>query len=98
MANQQNEETDFLAQIRGMNDSGIPYDSDCIGQTLLQTAFGFNSNFLRLKQDFATLQSYGKHFVLVQPAVVGRNGGSVFDGFVKASNGSTDYVATIKVG
>merc|ERR1712015_242419 len=58
-----------------LSNNTIPYDSDCIGISLMKTAFGINNNtyeeedipFEFLSEEFALLKQYKKAFLLHQP-------------------------------
>ena len=39
------DDREFLASLQGMLEAGVPFDSHCIDQTLLQSAFSINQNF-----------------------------------------------------
>ena len=90
------EENDFLAETRGLNESQIPYESDCIGQSLLQTGFRTNQAFIQLQDDFLTLKTFGKRFLLHQPPTSELP--EDFDGFIKTANGSQNYVTSVRAG
>jgi hypothetical protein len=67
--NTSNQESSFLNNIEALSNTTlsnktVPYDSDCIGQSFMKTAFGVNINsyeeddgaFLDLQKDFDTLK------------------------------------------
>ena len=67
--NTSKQESSFLKHIEELSDTTIsnktvPYDSDCIGQSFMKTAFGLNNNsyeeddgaFVDFQKDFDTLK------------------------------------------
>ena len=81
--NTSNQEISFQKDIEllsniTLSNNTIPYDSDCIGISLMKTAFGINNNtyeeddipFEFLSEDFALLNKYKKAFLLHQPVQV----------------------------
>ena len=74
---------DFRNDINGMSGASIPiqFDSDCIDEQLVKTAFKLNPKFSTLQNDFDNLRKYNKSFLL--PLVVQRS----FDNDVGQTDG-----------
>ena len=74
---------DFRNDITGMSDASIPiqFDTDCIDEQLVKSAFELNPKFSTLQNDFDKLKQYKKSFLL--PLVAQRS----FDNSVGQSEG-----------
>ena len=64
----------LTADLKSMKAAQIPYDGDCISQSLMSTAFGTSGKLLaNFQADYQKLSSGGKKFMLAQPPHVDVN-------------------------
>ena len=63
-------ERTFLDHVQLMSEGAIPFDSDCVDDNFLSSAFTLNKTQFDVNDDIDALQSIGVHPVLNQPAQV----------------------------